>query len=275
MLGVGMQYGGQHLSEAPMPRFSANLSTMFTELPVLERFALAADCGFTAVEMQFPYDMPATGLHAALASAGQQMVLINAPRGDSARGERGLGCLPERRAAFRESVLRALDVADTLGCRMVHVMAGIAPPDAPDDVLTGTFAVNLAWASEQAAGGGILLNLEPINRHDVPGYFLRTMAQGEALVRAIGAENIGLQFDLYHCQMTEGNLSSRLARHMPVIHHIQLADVPGRHEPGTGEIGWAHLLRTIDALGYTGWVGCEYTPTAGTAEGLGWREAYA
>jgi hydroxypyruvate isomerase len=258
-----------------MPRFSANLSTLFTEFPVVERFARAAACGFQAVEMQFPYDLPEAGLRAALESAGQEMVLINAPPGDKARGERGLGCLPERRAAFRDSVRRALDVAGTLGCRMVHVLAGIVPPDVPHDVLTGTFATNLAWAAELAAAQEISLNLEPLNHHDVPDYFLNTMAQGEAMVRAVGAGNIGLQFDLYHCQITEGDLSGILARHMPVIHHIQIADTPGRHEPGTGEIGWAHMLRTIDALGYRGWVGCEYTPASGTVEGLGWREVFA
>jgi 2-dehydrotetronate isomerase len=252
-----------------MPRFSVNLSTLFTEYKVLERFAHAAEAGFRAVEMQFPYDIPASDLRAACHAAGQDWVLLNAPPG--AAGERGLGCLPDRRAAFRDSVLRALDYADALGCRMIHVMAGTMPPDTPRDVLLGTFATNLAWAAEEAAKQGVFLNLEALNPYDGPNYFLRTQDDSAAVVKAVGAANIGLQFDVYHCQRSEGDIAGRLARHMPMINHIQIADAPNRNEPGTGELNWRHIFQTIDTLGYKAWVGCEYRPATDTASSLAWQ----
>ena len=257
-----------------MPRFSANLSTMFTDVPVPARFARAAAAGFAAVEMQFPYDVPAEMLRREMDAAGQRMVLINAPPGDAGRGERGLGCLPDRRGAFRDSVLRALDVAGVLGCPTIHVMAGLAPAGCSHDLLTGTLASNLAWATDRAAAQDVTLSLEPINQRDVPGFFLTTMAQGDAMVRAVGAGNLGLQFDVYHCQMTEGAICHRLAAHAAVIRHIQIADAPGRHEPGTGEIGWHRVLRAIDDIGYRGFVGCEYTPAGLTEDGLTWMAPY-
>lgn len=257
-----------------MPRFAANLSMTFNELPFLDRFAAARKAGFEGVEFLFPYDHPAAELRTRLKGEGLTQVLFNMPPGEWASGERGLASLPGRQAEFRESVKRALDYATALDCRLIHCMAGIVPADVSPVTAAGLYAANLAWAVEQAAPAGVRLAIEPINHRDMPGYFLHTQAQGAAVVDAIGRDRIGLQFDIYHVQVTEGDITKRLEQHMPVIAHIQIADVPARNEPGTGEIGWRYVFRRIDELGYQGWIGCEYRPLGDTVAGLDWIRAF-
>ncbi len=257
-----------------MPRFCANLSMMFNEVPFLDRFDQARKANFDAVEFLFPYEHPIAELRSRLDANGLTQVLFNAPPGDWARGERGLASLPGRTAEFREGVKKALEYANGLGCGLLHCMAGLAPEGVSPVTLAATYAANLAWAGEQALAAGIRAVIEPINHRDMPGYHLNTMAQGAAVVEAIGRDRLGLQFDIYHCQVTEGDVTSRMAAWMPVIAHMQLADVPARHEPGTGEIGWDYMFSRIDALGYAGWVGCEYRPAGDTVAGLSWRQRY-
>ena len=258
-----------------MPRFAANLSMMFNEVPFLDRFAAAAKAGFEGVEFLFPYDFPAAEIRKRLKGEGLTQALFNMPPGDWANGERGLTSLPGRQSEFHEAVKRALDYAAELECRHVHCMAGIPGPDVAPGTAAALFAANLAWATERAAPAGVKLVIEPINHRDMPGYFLNTQAQGAAVIEAIGRDRLGLQFDLYHVQITEGDISKRMEKHMPIISHMQIADVPARNEPGTGEIGWSYLVRRMDELGYTGWVGCEYRPAGDTVAGLSWRERFA
>ena len=257
-----------------MPRLCANLSMMFNEVPFLERFEAAAKAGFGGVEFLFPYDHPAAEIRARLDGAGLTQVLFNAPPGDWAGGERGTASLPGRQAEFREGILQALDYAGALGNTMVHVMAGIPPAGLRAGVAAALYVSNLAWAAEQAVRRGIVLVIEPINHRDMPGFHLNTMAQGAAVVEALGRDRVGLQFDVYHCQVTEGDITKRMAALMPVIAHMQIADVPLRNEPGTGEIGWAFVFSEMDRLGYDGWVGCEYRPAGDTVEGLSWRKRF-
>ncbi len=257
-----------------MPRFAANLSMMFNEVSFLDRFEAAARAGFKAVEFLFPYDHPAAEVRARLDAAGVELVLFNMPPGDWAAGERGIAALPGRQAEFREGVERALEYAAALDCRMVHCMAGLAPAGLHPVTAAATYAANLAWATERAHAAGVLVAIEPINHRDMPGYHLHTMAQGAALVEAFGRDRLGLQFDIYHCQVSEGDVTTRMAALLPAIAHMQIADVPGRHEPGTGEIGWEYVLGQVDALGYAGWLGCEYRPAGDTVAGLAWRSRY-
>jgi hydroxypyruvate isomerase len=257
-----------------MPRFAANLSMMFNEVPFLDRFAAAAAAGFRAVEFLFPYDHPAAEIRRRLDGEGLKQALFNAPPGDWAGGERGIAALPGRQREFREGVARALEYAAALDCPLVHVMAGIPPAGVAPATAAAIYATNLAWAAEQAQAAGKRLVIEPINHRDMPGYHLHTVEQGAAIVAAIGAERLGLQFDIYHCQISQGDVSRRLEALMPVIGHIQIADVPARNEPGTGELGWAFLFKRIDALGYAGWIGCEYRPAGETVAGLGWRKTF-
>ena len=254
-----------------MPRLAANLSMMFNEVPFLDRFDAAAKAGFQAVEFLFPYEYPAAELKRRLDANGLNQVLFNMPPGDWAKGERGTAALPGRQAEFRDGVKLALDYAAALDCHLMHCMAGIPPADTPFGTASALFAANVAWAGEQAAAAGARLCLEPINHRDMPGFHLNTMAQAAAVIAAIGADKVGLQFDIYHCQTTEGDITKRMELHMPIIAHMQLADVPARNEPGTGEIGWPFVFRRIDELGYQGWVGCEYRPAGDTVAGLAWR----
>ena len=255
-------------------RLAANLSMMFNEVAFLDRFQAAADQGFKGVEFLFPYEHPAAEIRARLDGAGLQQVLFNAPPGDWAGGERGTASLPGRQREFRDGILQALDYAGTLGNSLVHVMAGIPPADLRPGVAAALYATNLAWACEQAAPRGITLVIEPINHRDMPGFFLNTMAQGAAVVEALGRDRLGLQFDIYHCQVTEGDVTKRMEALMPLIAHMQIADVPARNEPGTGEIGWGYVFSTVERLGYAGWVGCEYRPASATVPGLAWRDKY-
>ena len=257
-----------------MPRFAANLSMMFNEVDFLDRFAAARKAGFEAVEFLFPYDYPATELKRRLDDNGLTQALFNLPPGDWQKGERGIAALPGRQGEFRDSVKKALDYAAALDCRLVHCMAGIVPAEVSPITAGSVYAANLAWAAEHAQAAGVKTVIEPINHRDMPGYFLNTQTQGAAIVEAIGSERIGLQFDVYHCQTTEGDVTKRMEKHLPVIAHMQIADVPARNEPGTGEIGWDFVFRRIDELGYQGWIGCEYRPKGDTVAGLGWAKRY-
>ena len=257
-----------------MPRLAANLSMMFNEVPFLDRFERAAKAGFTAVEYPFPYEFLAPDIAARLKANGLAQVLFNAPPGNWAAGERGLAAVPGREAEFREGFLSALDYAAALDCRQVHAMAGILPPGVAALTAASVYAANLAWAAEQAGKAGVKVLLEPINHRDMPGYFLNTTRQAAEIIAGLGTEHIGLQFDLYHCQITEGDVTRRMAELLPLIPHMQIADVPDRHEPGTGEIGWEYVFRRMDALGYAGFVGCEYRPAAATEAGLAWRARF-
>jgi len=257
-----------------MLKLAANLSMMFNEVPFLDRFDAAAKAGFSAVEFLFPYDFPAVELKRRLAANGLTQALFNMPPGDWANGERGLASLPGRQQEFRDNVAIALEYAEILDCKLIHCMAGIPPAGTHPVTAAALFASNVAWAAEQAHQAGRRLALEPINHRDMPGYHLNTMAQGAAVVDALGIERVGLQFDIYHCQTTEGDVTKRMAALIDRIVHMQIADVPARNEPGTGEIGWEFVFRQIDALGYQGFVGCEYRPAGDTVAGLGWRARF-
>ncbi len=257
-----------------MPRLAANLSMMFNEVPFLDRFAAAAKAGFTGVEFLFPYDFPAAEIRKRLDDNGLTQVLFNMPPGDWALGERGMASLPGRQPQFRDGVKLALEYAAALNCKLVHCMAGIPGKDVAFGTAAALYATNVAWAAEQASAAGVRLCLEPINHRDMPGFHLNTMAQAAAVIAAIGAEKVGLQFDIYHCQITEGDITKRMELHLPIIAHMQLADVPARNEPGTGEIGWPYVFRRVDELGYQGWIGCEYRPAGDTVAGLAWRQAF-
>lgn len=257
-----------------MPRFAANLSMMFNEVPFLDRFAAARAQGFEAVEFLFPYDFPSAEIARRLADNGLSQVLFNAPPGDWVAGERGITCLPDRRQEFRDGVMKALDYAAALSCPRLHLMAGLAPAGVAHDTLTGTYVANLDWAADQCAKAGVKPVIEPINHRDIPGLFLNTMDQGAAVIAAVGPDRLGLQFDLYHCQVTEGDIVKRVEKHLPIIAHMQVADVPARNEPGTGEVNWDFVFKRIDALGFRGWIGCEYRPAGDTVAGLGWFQPY-
>ena len=266
---------GAECERDSMPRFSANLSFLFTELPFLDRFAAAAKEGFRAVEFGFGYDCPAEEIAGRLAAANLALVLINAPPGDMKAGERGLGALPGREREFAASLATALRYAEALSCPRVHVMAGVFREGAGAEtraLARATFVSNLRLAAREAQSRGVELTIEPINPRDIPGYFLNTQAEAHAIRDEVGAANLKVQMDLYHAQIVEGDLSEKLKRWLPHIGHIQIAGVPGRHEPDEGEIDYRHLFALIDELGYTGWVGCEYRPRNGTVAGLGWMK---
>jgi hydroxypyruvate isomerase len=254
-----------------MPKFAANLSTLFNEISFLDRFAQAREAGFDAVEFLFPYACEPEWITGRLARYNLELVLYNFPAGDWAAGDRGMACDPRRIGEFQDSVALALDYADDLGVKQMHCMAGKLPPNVPPERAHATYVANLKFAAAELAARGIDLLIEPINDRDMPGYFLTGSRQAAAVIEEVGAANLFLQFDIYHMQRMEGDLANSLRTLLPLIRHIQLADVPGRHEPGTGEINYPYLFGLLDELGYGGWIGCEYTPRAGTVEGLGWR----
>ena len=256
-----------------MPRLAANLSMMFNEHPFLDRFEAAAKAGFKGVEFLFPYDFPAAEIRRRLDDNGLTQALFNMPPGDWAAGERGVASLPGRQQEFADGVSKALDYAGVLGCKLVHAMAGIPTGVAPVTA-AAIYAANLDRAAERAHAQGVKIVIEPINHRDMPGFHLNTMAQGAAIVDAIGRDRLGLQFDVYHCQVTEGDVTKRMEALLPVIAHMQIADVPLRNEPGTGEIGWKYVFERMDALGYEGWTGCEYRPAGDTVAGLAWRKSF-
>jgi hydroxypyruvate isomerase len=255
-----------------MPKFAANLSMLFTEHPLLARFERAAAAGFTAVELQFPYDHAADEIKAQLDAHGLQLVLHNLPPGDWAAGERGIACNPGRVTEFRDSVARGVAYASTLGVGQLNCLAGKAPAGVADEALRRTLVDNLRYAAGELKKAHIKLLIEPINSFDMPGFYVNRTAQALAILDEVGADNAYLQYDLYHAQRMEGELAATVEKHLARIAHIQIADNPGRNEPGTGEINFAFLFRHLDRIGYAGWVGCEYKPAAGTEAGLGWRE---
>ena len=274
-----------------MPRFAANLSMLYNELPFLDRFAAAAADGFKAVEFLFPYAWPAAQLAALLQQHGLQQVLFNAPPGGGdepaaidaawAGGSRGTACLPGQQAEFRAGVQLALRYAAALQCPRVHVMAGLAPVALARETAHATYVENLRWAATQAAAQGVQVLIEPINTRDMPGFFLNYQAQAHAVLAEVGAANLQVQMDLYHCQVMEGDLAAKLRQYLPTgrVGHLQIAGVPERHEPDVGELNYSYLHKVVDevsaACGWQGYVGCEYRPArgavaGGTSAGLGW-----
>ena len=256
-----------------MPQFAANLTMLFTEEPFIDRFEAAAKAGFKAVEFLFPYAHTAQQVRNAALEAGVQIVLHNLPAGDWDAGERGIACLPDRVNEFREGVAKAIEYATALGVTQVNCLAGKAPAGADPAVLRATFVENLRYAAGQLGAHGIRLLIEPINTFDIPGFYLHGTAQALALMDEVGSDNLFLQYDIYHMQRMEGELAATMQKHLPRIAHIQLADNPGRNEPGTGEINYAFLFQHLDRIGYTGHIGCEYKPKTTTTAGLGWLAA--
>ncbi|MGV8988516.1 MAG: 2-oxo-tetronate isomerase [Cypionkella sp.] len=255
-----------------MPKFCANLSMLYTEHAFLDRFAAAAADGFAGVEYLGPYDHDADDVAAALKGAGLTQVLFNVPSGNWAAGERGILCLPDRTEEFRTGVDMALHYAGKLGCRQINCLTGIAPAGADAEELDATMVANLAFAVPKMAAAGIRLLLEPVNTRDIPGFYCSRVDHALRIIDAVGNPNLWLQYDFYHAQIMQGDLVPTYERHRDRIAHVQIADHPGRHEPGTGEIHHAYLFESLDRLGYDGWVGCEYKPKAGTTEGLGWMK---
>ena len=257
-----------------MPRFSANISTLFGEVELPARFAAAARAGFSAVEIQFPYAWDKRLLADAAGRAGVEVVLINIPGGDPQQGDRGIGCLPGREAEFRDGVARAIEYATALGCARMNCLAGVTPPDADRAVLRATYNSNLRYAAGELARQGMSLLIEPISTHAVPGFFLNRSADAFALAGETGADNVKVQYDLYHMRVMGDDLAATIGRNLGGIGHMQFADFPGRHEPGTGDIDFPALFDRIDRLGYRGWIGAEYTPTGRTEDSLAWARDY-
>jgi hydroxypyruvate isomerase len=257
-----------------MPKLAANVSTLFKELPFLERFAAAARAGFQAVEYQYPYACEAADLAAAARDAGLQVVLHNMPPGDPARGEHGTGCLSGREARFRDDLEKGIAYARAAGCPRLHCMAGVPAQGSDAREANAVFIANLRHAAQRLAQAGMQLLIEPLSDATVRGYFLSGSAQAVRILDEVGMPNAWLQYDLFHMQRMEGNLADTITRLLARIGHMQIADVPGRHEPGTGELNFEFLLGHIDRAGYSGWVGCEYNPRGDTVEGLKWARRY-
>ncbi|MBK7470995.1 MAG: hydroxypyruvate isomerase family protein [Betaproteobacteria bacterium] len=253
-----------------MPRFAANLSMMYNEHAFLDRFAAAAKDGFRGVEFLFPYAFPVAELRARLDAHGLTQALFNMPPGDWDAGERGLASLPGREDEFRRALDTALSYARVLGNDRLHAMAGLIRPEQDRARHRATYVQNLALAAREAAGLGITIVIEPINTRDIPGFFLNRQDDAHAVCAEVGAANLKVQMDFYHCQIVEGDLAMKLRRHIAGVGHIQVAGVPERHEPDVGEVNYPYLFALMDELGYAGWVGCEYRPRGGTSEGLGW-----
>jgi hydroxypyruvate isomerase len=253
-----------------MPRFAANLSMMFTEVPFIERFERAARAGFKEVEFLFPYAHLIAELKAVLAAHDLKVVLHNMPAGNWDAGDRGMACDPARLAEFRDGVTLGVEYASGLGSPNLHCMAGKAPAGVADAALRQTFVSNLRYAAGEAKKAGLKLLIEPINHYDIPGYYINRSAQALAIIDEVGADNLYLQYDIYHMQRMEGELAATIAKHLDRIAHIQLADNPGRNEPGTGEINYPFLFAHLDRIGYKGAIGCEYKPLGNTEAGLGW-----
>ncbi|MGO4335728.1 hydroxypyruvate isomerase [Labrys sp. KB_33_2] len=258
-----------------MPRFAANISMLFSELDFYDRFEAAARAGFTGVEFPFPYDFDRHELRRRLDDSGLALVLHNLPPGRWEDGERGLACLPNRKAEFRESVALALDHATMLGCAQVNCLSGIPPKGADPELIHETLLDNLRFAADEARRTGVRLLIEAINTIDMPGFYLKRSRQALAIIEEVGSDNLYFQYDIYHMQVMEGDLARNIESQLPRIAHMQLADNPGRHEPGTGEINYPFLFEHIDRIGYRGWIGAEYRPLHGTVEGLSWLPTHA
>jgi hydroxypyruvate isomerase len=253
-----------------MPKFAANLTMLFNEVPFMERFAAAKAAGFEAVEYLFPYAFDKNELAQALKANGLKQVLHNLPAGNWDAGERGIACHPDRVEEFRAGVDKAIEYATALACPQVNCLAGKLPAGVSREQAQATLVANLKFAADKLKAAGIKLLIEPINHFDIPGFFLNYTAQAAAIIDEVGSDNLYIQYDLYHAQRMEGELAATAQKYLPRIAHIQLADNPGRFEPGTGEMNYPFLFKHLDAIGYTGWIGCEYKPKTTTVEGLGW-----
>jgi hydroxypyruvate isomerase len=256
-----------------MPKFAANLTMLFNEVPFMDRFEQAANAGFEAVEFLFPYDFAAEDIRAKLQGNKLALVLHNLPAGDWAAGERGIACHPNRVDEFRAGVAKAISYARVLEVGQLNCLAGKLPDGVSAQQAHGVFVENLRFAAGELKKAGLRLLIEPINTFDIPGFFLNRTDQALAILKEVGADNLFIQYDIYHAQRMEGEIAATLRDRLPQIGHLQLADNPGRNEPGTGELNYAFLFKHIDAIGYTGWIGCEYKPKAATVDGLGWRKS--
>src|SRR3990167_2609002 len=262
------------IKEHNMPRFAANLSMLFTEVDFLERFAAAAAAGFSVVEYLFPSDFPAEAIKARLDANGLTQVLFNLPAGDWSKGERGIACHPDRVAEFRAGVDQAIAYAKVLGNTQINCLAGIRPQGFDCASVEQCFVDNLKFAADKLEQAGIKLVMEAINTRDIPGFYLNNTKQALAIREQVGSSNLYLQYDIYHMQIMEGDLARTVEANLAAINHVQLADNPGRNEPGTGEINYRFLFEHLDRIGYQGWIGCEYKPATTTAAGLGWMKAH-
>jgi hydroxypyruvate isomerase len=257
-----------------MPKFCANLTLLFNEHDFIDRFAKAAEAGFKGVEYLFPYEHDKQRLANALQEHKLVQVLHNLPAGKWAEGERGIACHPDRVGEFQDGVGLAIEYATALGCRQVNCLAGLCPADVPEQRQRTTFVANLKFAALKLKESGIRLLIEPINTRDIPGFYLTRSKQALEIIDEVGSDNLFLQYDIYHMQIMEGDLARTIQANLARIPHMQLADNPGRNEPGTGEINYAFLFDFIDRIGYRGWIGCEYKPKTTTGEGLSWIAPY-
>lgn len=258
-----------------MPKFAANLSMLFTEVDFLQRFGLAAQAGFHGVEYLFPYDFEPSTIQQVLHENNLQQVLFNLPAGNWLDGDRGIAVDPKRVDEFQQGVAKAIQYAKALDCKQVNCLAGIVPDGVTPEQAEETFVSNLRFAAGALKENGISLIIEAINTRDIPGFFLTNTQQALDIIAKVGSDNLNFQYDIYHMQIMEGNLAPTLSEHLAQIQHVQLADNPGRHEPGTGEINYPFLFKHLDSIGYDGWVGCEYKPKTTTQEGLTWLKEMA
>lgn len=257
-----------------MPKFCANLTMLFQEVGFLDRFEAAAKAGFKGVEYLFPYDYPKDQLAEKLHQFKLTQALHNLPAGNWGAGERGIACHPNRVGEFQDGVGKAIEYAKALGCKQVNCLAGIAPKDVAPDKLRQTFISNIKFAASELKKAGVKLIIEAINTQDMPGFYLNNTRQAVSIIKEVGSDNLGYQYDVYHMQVMEGNLTRTIKDNLDIISHIQIADNPGRHEPGTGEINYPFLFKFLDEIGYKGWIGCEYIPAGKTEDGLGWVKPY-
>ncbi|NIZ03655.1 2-oxo-tetronate isomerase [Thalassospira lucentensis] len=253
-----------------MPRFAANLSFLFADLPFEKRFEAAAAAGFAGVEYIGAYDLPMTTVKSLLADNGLEQVLFNLPAGNWEAGDRGLACRPGREEEFRDSVVKALDYAAATDCKMLHCMAGVMGKDENAGELARLYCDNLLYAADLADQAGVDILIEPINPNEMPGYLLNSVEQAAVILEQMNHPRLGLQFDIYHAQIVGGNIAARLDQHFDITRHVQVAGAPGRHEPDSGELNYPFLLYLLDRIGYDGWIGCEYKPHGRTEDGLGW-----
>ncbi len=257
-----------------MTKLCANLTMLYNEIDFMDRFGAAAEDGFTGVEYLFPYAFQSRDISARLKDLGLIQVLHNLPAGNWDQGERGIAVLPDRVAEFRDGVEQAIEYASVLGCKQINCLAGITPDGVETEKVREVFLENISFAASKLKSAGIALLIEAINTRDIPGFFLNGTRQTADLIAATGHDNIFIQYDIYHMQIMEGDIAPTIQQYLPDIKHIQLADNPGRHEPGTGEINYPFLFDYIDGLGYSGWIGCEYKPATTTKEGLDWAKKY-
>jgi hydroxypyruvate isomerase len=256
-----------------MPKLAANLTMLFNEVPFMERFEKASNAGFKGVEFLFPYAFSASEIKQNLDHHQLKLVLNNLPAGDWDAGERGIACLPDRVEEFRSGVAKAIEYAHILGTPQLNCLAGKAPAGVEPKVLRETFISNLQFAADELKKVNIRLLIEPINTFDIPGFFLSKTQQAIEIINEVNSSNLFVQYDIYHAQRMEGELANTIEKYLSKIAHIQLADNPGRNEPGTGEINYPYLFKLIDRLGYKGWIGCEYKPLSNTESGLGWMQS--